>query len=45
MKDIKQRKWLAENDNKLEISPKEHYREAFKQLILEISLNRLSVEI
>ncbi len=44
MKDIKQRKWLIENDNMLEVNPKEYYREKFKKLIHEIKMNRIIIE-
>lgn len=43
MKDIKQRKWLSENNLSSE-SPKEHYIEAFKRLMDEIKSNQLTVE-
>ncbi len=43
MKVIKQRKWLTEHKIISE-SPKEHYKQAFKNLLNEIKLNKIDVQ-
>ncbi len=39
MEPLKKRKWLTKNEKMQEMSPKEYYKEVFKEIVEEIKIN------
>jgi ABC-type uncharacterized transport system fused permease/ATPase subunit len=41
---LKQRKWLTQDEIKTDISPKEYYQKAFKEILHEIKKNEKQIQ-
>ncbi|MFX0034442.1 MAG: hypothetical protein ACFE9I_02230 [Candidatus Hermodarchaeota archaeon] len=39
MEPLKRRKWLTKNEKMQEMSPKDYYKKAFKEIVKEIKIN------